>query len=132
MHRLLPLALLAALPACDIVRSLEGSWTGECTIDGSNDDDDPFVVPFSLLVEEDDGYDVWGEGSFEWGDDAFSGPLEGERFDDELELVLDGSHDGESVRLDIYGVLTGDRVVGDCAFYGVEGELKMSRSKAGK
>jgi hypothetical protein len=123
---------MLSLLGCDTFRSAEGRWAGECAIDGSNPHDDPFLVEFSLLIDYDDGEVVSGSGEFSYGTETFSGKLHGERFDDDLELILDGAHDGESVRLEIEGELDSDRLLGDCAFYGVEGELKMSRTDTPK
>lgn len=124
--------LLLALPACDVVRSAEGTWAGSCDIDGSNDEDDPFVVGFEVVIEEDDGEILRGFGSFDYGEDLYEGNLKGDRFDDEVWLELDGHYEEAAVLLELYGDLEGERIVGDCAIYGIEGELTMWRTSTPK
>lgn len=130
--RLPLLASLLALPACDVVRSAEGTWAGSCDIDGRNRDDEPFAVTFELSIDSDDGEQLLGRGSFDYGDDTYTGDLKGDRFDEDLWLELHGRHEDASVRLELYGELEGDRVLGECAIYGIEGDLTMRRTGSPK
>ncbi|MEL6341992.1 MAG: hypothetical protein AAFV53_02590 [Myxococcota bacterium] len=105
------------------LRSIDGDWAGACTIDNAE-----FIeIPFALALEEfDDGW-LEGGGSFTYKEINYEGPVYGDRIFDEIEIVLDGANEGQATRMEIEGELESDVIVGECAFFGVEGELVMGR-----
>lgn len=126
--RLLSLSLAAGLAGCDsLSSSATGQWSGSCSLAAASSYDEPVEVWFDLDVFEEDDGRILGDGVFTYGHDDFEGKVRGHRDEAELELELEGSSEGHSTRLEIEGELVGNRVKGECSFYGVEGELVMSR-----
>ena len=123
----LRLLLLAGLAGCDTIGpSIDGEWSGTCTIEGEGSYDAPDAVRFELEVFEEDGR-VKGEGEFVYDGYEFEGNVRGMQHGDFVELELEGSSGGHSTRLEIVGDLIGDRLSGACSLYGTDGSLEMSR-----
>ena len=111
--------------ACDVGYTAEGAWEGDCTID---EHDGASVVTFRLEILEPEAGQIEGDGTFKYRDRDYRGYIHGERYAEEVELTIDGSgDDGHGTRLEIEGELEGDRLLGECSLYGVEGRLTMSR-----
>ena len=127
MLRYALIPLLLSQSGCDVVRSLEGTWLGTCTFRADLIEEDDTDVNFSVDIRSDDGSVVQGVGVFDFKGLTFEGRLSGDRFDQEVTLVLEGAHEGESVRLEIMGGFGDEQIEGECMVYGVEGSLSMVR-----
>jgi hypothetical protein len=127
MLRYTLIPLLLSQSGCDVVRSLKGTWLGTCTFRADLLEEDDIDVNFGLDIRSDDGSVIQGVGMFDFKGLTFEGRLSGDRFDQEVTLVLEGGHEGESVRLEIMGEFGDEQIDGSCMIYGVEGNLSMVR-----
>jgi len=136
MRVIIATALSCLVAGCGGSGGIEGQWSGGCHID---DEAWPEPVAVSLKVDEDNGSDIVGEGSFSIPEEgkhgmdssSWSAELEGSHVGQQIELALNGSpefgYEEVEMRLEISAELQDDAMDGDCTLAGVGGSVELRR-----
>jgi len=126
--RFLACAYLIFLGACAEAETEEitGTWMGRCS---NPDEYIGFDADFELVLEEAVESELTGAGTVDVMDLRFRGEVWGLWAPPVMELWFEGKADKETISLEIDGEAAedGGSITGDCAVWGVWGDLEMSR-----
>ena len=108
------------------VEDVTGTWMGRCI---NPDESIGFEADFELVLEEPVESELTGAGTVDIMDLRFRGEIWGLWAPPMMELWFEGKADQETISLEIDGEADADgrSITGDCAVWGVWGELEMSR-----